>query len=250
MIFKDLFSNQAKDYALFRPDYPQELFDFLLSLTPKRDFAWDCATGNGQAAKVLAQYFTKVWATDASQAQIQEGFALPNITYQVATAENSLLADHSCQLITVAQAIHWFDFDKFYAEVERVAQKDGILAIWGYGLLRISPEIDAIIEQFYFEDMGGYWDAERKHLDNAYSTIPFPYPLLPSPALMMRKEWNLATLLQYLFTWSSVQKYIKQHQHNPLEKVAIALEKIWGNPLTPKSIGWDLYLKVGKVNPS
>ena len=57
MSFKDRFSGHAAEYALYRPHYPKELFQYLASLAPNRDAAWDCATGNGQAAEMLAEYF-------------------------------------------------------------------------------------------------------------------------------------------------------------------------------------------------
>ncbi len=245
--FKDNFSKQADLYARYRPLYPKDLYDYLESICEEKDLAWDCATGNGQVAFEIARFFDKVIATDASQAQIDFAKQSANIDYRVATAENSGLESESVSLITVGQAIHWFDFEKFYAEVSRVAKKNALLAIWGYGLHRIDAETDKVIDYFYKDIIGEYWDKERKHIDNAYTTTPFPFEVLPSPVFQMQTSWNLEDLIGYLNTWSSVQKYIKTHQKNPVGLITPELEEIWGDTNREKLICWDIYLKVGKI---
>ncbi|MEZ5673198.1 MAG: class I SAM-dependent methyltransferase [Thiotrichaceae bacterium] len=160
--WKDNFSIQADSYAKYRPHYPAALYDFLHQQVQHHEVAWDCATGNGQVAIELARFFKQVHATDASQAQLIHAKKLPNINYSVALAENSNLEAQSIDLITVAQAVHWFDFNKFYQEVQRVARHEAIIALWGYGLLTISKPLDDIIGDFYAHTVGQYWDAEKK----------------------------------------------------------------------------------------
>ena len=171
MTFKDHFSDQASDYARFRPNYPHELFAYLGSLVLARECAWDCGTGSGQAAVALAEFFDRVVATDASEKQILSATKSSRVEYPIAPAENSGLSSHSLDLIAVAQALHWFDLDAFYMEAKRVLKPDGILAVWCYGLLEIGPEIDAIINRFYREIVGPYWPPERK--SSRVATKPF-----------------------------------------------------------------------------
>ena len=154
--FKDLFSTNSKEYASSRPKYPRSLFEFLVGLVRHRNLAWDCATGNGQAAVVLSEYFEEVIASDASKEQIENAESRKNIRYEVFPAERTNVADSSVDLITIAQALHWFDLDDFYKEAKRVLRKDGnegdcgggggcgVIAAWAYGLHSVSMEIDKI----------------------------------------------------------------------------------------------------------
>lgn len=247
MTWKDNFSTQADSYARYRPHYPRELYEFLQQLQ-SYDNAWDCGTGNGQVAVELAKFCNHVHATDASAAQLAHAPTHPKITYRVAHAEHSGLSDHSVDLITVAQAIHWFDFERFYAEVRRVARPNALIAVWGYGLLKIDPDLDQMIEHFYYQVVGDFWDAERKHLDQEYRSIPFPFKSLDPPQFKMSLQWDLADLLGYFATWSSVQKMLKLHLENPLDKLASQLAQQWGNPTESRAITWDIYLKLGRMN--
>lgn len=165
----------------------------------------------------------------------------------MAQAEYSGLSDSSVALITVAQAIHWFDFEQFYTEVRRVAQPNALLAVWGYGLLKISPELDNIVSHFYHHVVGQYWDAERKHLDQEYRSIPFPFKQLDTPQFKMSLQWDLAELLGYFATWSSVQKMLKLQSANPLDQLAPQLALHWGSPTETRTITWDIYLKAGSI---
>lgn len=246
MSWKDNFSQQSEIYAKYRPHYPEELYQFLISLVNHRQMAWDCGTGNGQVAVQLAPFFQKIVATDASASQISHAKRLPNIEYRVTKAQASGLPEHSTHLITVAQAIHWFDIEKFYQEVRRVSH-EAVIAVWGYGLLKISQPLDERIQHFYSHTVGSYWDQERKHLDNAYRSIPFPFQRIESPNFILQCSWNLNDLLGYLATWSSVQKFIQLEKSNPVEKLALDLNKLWGSPWESKKIYWDIYLMVGKV---
>lgn len=253
MSFKDNFSKQASLYARYRPTYPQEMYDFLFTQVPNHSAVWDCATGNGQVAKELARQFGQVIATDASKAQIDHAVQLPNIEYRVATAEDSGLASNTVDFVTVGQAAHWFRLERFYEEVQRVAKPSAMLAIWGYGLGYFKPQVgnaaglNQIIRHFYTQVVGPFWDAERKHLDNAYESITFPYELIPTPDFKMHLEWSLQDLIGYLKTWSSVQKYLVQNDRNPVDLLTPELTQAWGEPTKIRTMTWDVYLKFGKV---
>jgi SAM-dependent methyltransferase len=242
---KDNFSRQAGLYAQFRPVYPPQLYQFILSLVPGRSAAWDCGTGNGQVAVVLADHFVRVEATDISARQLEQAPVRPNLTYTLTPAEQTPFADATFDLITVAQAVHWFDFDRFYAEVRRVLRPGGILALWGYGLMRTGdPAVDHWIDDFYHHRVGPYWDAERSLVDAAYQTIPFPFPEIPAPAFAMEYRWTRDHLLGYLSTWSAVQHYRRANEEDPLEAPAKILREIWPDG-TEKSVRFPLFLRIG-----
>lgn len=246
MSFKDHFSTQATDYAKYRPTYPADLFAYLAALVPEHACAWDCGTGNGQAALGLAPHFTKVIATDPSAKQIAQAPPHAQVEYRVATAERTDLASNSIDLLTVAQALHWFDFEKFYAEARRVLKPQGVLAVWCYTLLEGEPRVDALLNEFYFDIVGPYWPPERKLLENNYADIPFPLRQIAAPRFYMKKEWNLEDLLGYLGTWSAVQRFMAQHGEDPRERIRPRLAEAWGEAAQPKLVQWPLHLKVGK----
>ncbi len=247
MSFKDHFSTQATDYAKYRPNYPEALFAYLAQLVPEHKRAWDCATGNGQAALSLAIHFEEVIATDPSAKQITHATPHEKISYRVTPAEHTDLASHSVDLITVAQALHWFDFEKFYAEVRRVLKPSGVLAVWCYTLLEGEPRVDAILNEFYADIVGPYWPPERKLLENNYRDIPFPLQQIETPRFYMEKAWRLEDLLGYLGTWSAVQSFIAQHGTDPREQIRARLVEAWGTVSALKLIKWPLHLKVGKL---
>ncbi|WP_346320111.1 class I SAM-dependent methyltransferase [Chitinophaga sp. YIM B06452] len=225
---KDNFSVHAGKYAKFRPQYPEALFDYLLDLVPERNAAWDCGTGNGQVASRLAQHFNKVYATDISRQQIEQAKPNPKIEYSVQPAEETNFPDRSFDIVTVAQAIHWFDFDAFYREVNRTLKKGGILAVTGYGLLHVTPAVDTVIRRLYVQIVGQYWDRERKYIDENYMTIPFPYTALPSPYFEHTEEWSLEHLKGYLSTWSAVDHYMQDRRTDPVELISDDLKAAWG----------------------
>lgn len=244
---KDNFSIQAKAYAQFRPDYPQSLYDFILKNTDNRGLAWDCATGNGQAAKVLAQYFEKVYATDLSQKQIDNAVKVENIEYSVQPAEKTSFEDNLFDLITVAQAIHWFDFDAFYQEVRRVAKPNATLAVWGYGTLSVEHEdIDKLLKNFYWNIVGKYWDKERQHIDNQYNTVPFPFENAIEHAFSMTFNWHRHEFEGYLNSWSSVQNFIKTEGYNPIPTLMLDIEAYWGE-FDMQVIYFPIFLKIAKI---
>jgi len=243
--FKDHFSGHAGLYSRFRPDYPPTLFRFLAGQAKGHTLAWDCATGNGQAALGLAPYFDNIIATDASNAQLEKAIRAENITYRIAPAEQSGLADASVDLVTVAQALHWFDLDAFYAEVKRVLKPGGILAAWSYNLLQCDPEIDALIKRLYTEIVGPYWPPERAHIETGYRNLPFPFDGQPSPKLAMQADWNQEQLLGYLRTWSAVQRYLNERGSDPLSLIEQELCDAWGDPGKKRRLRWPLTLRWG-----
>lgn len=243
---KDNFSTQSSQYAKFRPRYPQALYDFLLKHVSETKTAWDCATGNGQVATELAKRFEQVYATDISEKQLANAPQLPNITYKVEQAEHTDFADDAFDLITVAQAIHWFKFDEFYAEVKRTLKPNGIFAAIGYGIMHITPEIDKVVHYLYQDILGDFWDEERKYIEDNYLNIPFPFKEIAHPDFEMTTEWNFDQLVGYLETWSALQHYIKANGDTPISLVYKDLKEAWGNVSTHQ-IHFPLLLKVGRV---
>lgn len=246
--FHDHFSGVASRYADFRPRYPAGLFDYLATLAPRDSLVWDCACGNGQATVDLAARFGKVIGTDGSREQVASATACPNVEYRVATAEESGLADRSVSLVTVAQAAHWFNFERFYAEVRRVLKPGGVLALWAYGIDVVEGDaVNAIAMDYYSNVVGPYWPPERVLVEEGYRTIPFPFKEIISPAFHMEAQWTLGQLLGYFSTWSATSRYIKANGRNPLEKLARDLGEVWGDAKAPRKVVWPLAMRVGRV---
>ena len=243
--FKDHFSKQATGYAKFRPRYPQKLFDYLGSIAPSRKLAWDCGTGNGQAAVGLASGFDRVIATDASEKQIANAQSHKIVEYRVAPAENSGIESKTIDLITVAQALHWFDLDRFYAEAERVLKPDGVLAASAYNLLHIEPAIDQVVNRYYYEVVGPFWPPERKLVEQ-FADLPFPFQKVAAPKFEMTAQWNLDHLLGYLQTWSSTQRFVAVRGTDPLEQIMNELRSAWGNSRQTRTVVWPLIVHVGR----
>ncbi len=244
---KDNFSARSESYAKFRPLYPKEMYDFIFPLVKTKQIAWDCGTGNGQVARELAKHFNTVHATDVSERQIANATPAENIFYKVESAEDTHFPDHTFDLITVAQAIHWFDFDAFYKEAIRVGKRDSVLAVIGYGLMTIDNATDKVIEYFYEDITEPYWDKERIYIDEHYQTIPFPFEEIPSPNFFINVEWNFDQLIGFLSTWSAVQHYIKANNKNPVELIYDDLKKTW-NKNELKEVKFPVLLRVGKIN--
>lgn len=245
MSFKDHFSGHADDYARFRPDYPEALYAFLAGCAPARSRAWDCATGSGQAALGLAARFERVVATDAAAAQLAHAPRHPRVTYAVALAEAAPLATEGMDVVTVAQSLHWFDLERFYREARRVLRPHGLLAAWCYGLHRVAPEIDALVDRLYDDVLGPYWPPERHHIDAGYRTLAFPFPGFDVPSFSMERWWSLDEYLGYLGTWSAVRRYRAAHRVDPLEAMAAELAGHWGTG-EPRRVTWPIHLRVGR----
>lgn len=247
MRFKDHFSRQAADYAIFRPGYPQELFDCLGSIAPSRQLAWDCGTGNGQAAVRLVSVFDRVIATDASERQIANALPHEHVEYRVAAAENSGIQSGTIDLIMVAQALHWFDLDRFYREARRVIKPNGILAASAYNLLHIESAVDEIVNRYYYEVVGPFWPPERRLVEQ-FADLPFAFQEIDPPKFEMTAHWNLDHLLGYLQTWSSTQRFIAAKGSDPLEQIMDELRSAWEDPQQVRTVIWPLTLRVGVAN--
>lgn len=246
-VFYDHFAKIARQYADSRPSYPAALFDWLAAQCNRHELAWDCAAGSGQASLSLAQHFQRVIATDASAAQITQAIAHPRIVYHVATAEDSGLKARSADLVTVAQALHWFDVNRFYAEVRRVLKPGGVLAVWSYGVLQVEgKEVDARVQRFYHEEVGPYWPPERHHVETGYRELAFPFALIDAPAFAMQLDWNLEQLLGYFRSWSATAAYSAARGSDPVAVIEQDLRTCWGDPAQPRTVTWPLTLLAGR----
>jgi SAM-dependent methyltransferase len=245
--FADHFSIIAAEYAAYRPQYPEPLFQSLAALAPRRDLAWDCATGSGQAAVGLARLFHRVIATDASLSQIERATPHPRVIYAHARAEASGLPERSAALVTVAQALHWLDLPGFYAEARRVLAPGGLLAAWTYGKHRVDGgPIDAQLDQFYDRIVGPYWPPERRHVESGYRTLPFPFDELDLNAPPMVASWTLPQMLNYMGTWSAVVRCIEVTGSNPVPALGERLAPHWHAGAAVRRIEWPLYVRAGR----
>lgn len=247
MGFQDHFSKHAEEYARFRPGYPEELYEFLASLVPGAGVAWDCATGNGQAAVGLARRLRFVVATDASLPQLARARRAPNVGYVAGLADATPLRERSIDLATVALAVHWFDHSGFYDEVRRVVRPGGVLACWVYHLQRVDDKVDAVVRRLYSEALGGYWAPEIRHVEAGYRSLAFPFSEIPHQPLYVAKRWNLARLAEFMGTWSASRKYFEETGRKAVDEVRGELETAWGDPREVRDVVWDLHLRVGRV---
>ncbi|KAA5599520.1 class I SAM-dependent methyltransferase [Blastochloris sulfoviridis] len=245
--FKDHFSGHAASYAAHRPTYPPELAAVLAGLAPGRERALDAGCGSGQLSVLLAGHFAEVVATDASPQQIAQATPHPNVAYRIARAEASGLPAASVDLVTVAQAAHWFDLDAFYAEVRRIARPDAVLALVAYGVFCAEPDIDPVLQRFYREDTAPYWPPERRHIEAGYRTLPFPLPEIATPKLAITVDWRLGDLVGYIDTWSAVRAMEKASGRGAMDRFAADLAAVWGAPERARPIRFPLSLRVGRV---
>lgn len=245
--FEDHFSRQAPAYARHRPGYPAALFAYLASVAPARGLAWDAGTGSGQAAVGLASRFARVIATDPSAQQIAHAHRHDHISYCIA-AERTDLAAQSVDLVTAAQALHWFDIDAFHAEARRVLKQYGVIAVWCYHLSEISPAIDRILSTYHTAIVGPYWPPRTQLVEEHFRTLSFPFDeLQPPETFFAQADWNLPDLLGYLDTWSATQRFIEQRRHHPLDAIRAELAQEWGAPNAGRVIRWPLYMRVGRA---
>jgi len=243
---KDNFSDKSELYAKFRPSLPIELFDYLIEMVPARENAWDSATGNGQSAYLISNFFKNVYATDISEEQLKNAAQSPNIHYSKQSAEQTDFEDNFFDFIVVSQAIHWFDFDRFFNEAKRVLKPNGILAIAGYDLPRLSPEINLIIDKLYKEILDGFWDEERQYIDNHYQNIPFPLEEIKIPDFHIRDEWQPEHLIGYLNTWSGLKHFIQEKGFNPVDELGSEIRKAWENSKLQK-VTFPVFTRIGRI---
>jgi SAM-dependent methyltransferase len=244
--FPDHFAPLASAYAAFRPTYPPGFIAHLAELAPARTLAWDVGTGSGQAARLLADHFAQVHATDASARQLQAAAPHPRITFVVAPAERSGLASASVDLVTVAQALHWFPQDAFHAEVARVLRPGGLLAAWSYQRPRIDPAVDAVVDWFHDTRLGDYWPPERAHVEQRYTTLPFPYDACDVGDWAIEARLERSALLGYLGTWSALRHARDAEGGDPLRECADRLREAWPEE-GARAVRWPLVVRAGRV---
>lgn len=240
------FSRVAGAYARYRPQYPPELYEFLAGCCRHRRRAWDCATGNGQAAGALASHFDFVLATDVSMQQLARATGQARVAYAVSSAEQPPLGTAAVDLVSVAQALHWFDLSVFYRTVDRVLADGGVLAVWCYQLLRIDAAVDAVIDRLYHKIVGPFWPPQRKLVEQGYATLTFPYPEQSCPPFAMQYEWSLQQLLGYLGSWSACQRYREANRSDPVALVAGRLGDAWGDSAGTRIVRWPVVVRVGQ----
>ncbi|MHB9796530.1 class I SAM-dependent methyltransferase [Pseudomonas sp. MT3] len=247
MKLRNWFDQGGQAYARFRPEYPAELAAYLASLAPDRLLAVDVGCGSGQLTRQLAEHFSAVVGFDPSLDQITHTAPRENISYGCAQAEDLPLLSRSASLITAAQAAHWFDLPRFYAEVRRVAKPHAILALISYAVLRLEGALGARFEPFYWQEIGPYWPAERALVDSGYATIDFPFDELKGPEIAIRLEWNLEEFLGYVSTWSAVRSAREAGREDLLRRFAAELAERWGDPATRHPVSWPINMRIGRL---
>lgn len=244
---RNWFDQGGQAYARFRPEYPPALAQFLASVAPGTALAVDAGCGNGQLTVLLAAYFDQVQGVDPSADQIAHAAGHPHVAYACAPAEKLPVADGAAQLITAAQAAHWFDLPRFYAEARRIAAPGAVLALISYGVPQLDPALEARFSRFYCEEIGPYWPAERKLVDTGYTDLPFPFKEQAAPALDMRKTWTLEALLGYLSTWSAVRRVREAAREDILHAFVADLTAMWGDPAQSREIRWPINMRLGTL---
>ena len=248
LTLRDHFSGIAPGYATYRPHYPDALFDFLAERVPGRALAWDCGCGNGQATIALAERFDRVIGTDPSAAQIAQAPAHPRIEWRVAPGERSGIPSATCDLVTVAQALHWLDVDAFFREAARVAHPRGLVAVWCYGDVRLdNPDVDALVRHFSRTIVGPFWPPQRRMVDEGYRSIAMPLDEIDVPELEMKDHWTLEHLVGYIRTWSATTRYREASKADPTIDLAERLGDIWGDPSEARRVWWPLAVRAGRT---
>lgn len=244
---KNLFSDQADSYAKYRPTSPQEMFEYIFQFVKEKNCAWDSATGNGQAAKILADFFKKVEASDISEEQLNKAVKKSNIRYTMCEAEHTPFANDSFDLITVATAYHWLNWKNFHTEATRVGNNNCVIAIWSYNLMRCNDVgVTKIIHHFYNGIVKAYWDPERKYVENSYKTVDFNFDPLPSKNFENHLHWTKEQFKGYLESWSAVQTYIKKNGVSPIDLIQKDIDTVW-NEDEKKEICFPLFLRIGRI---
>jgi SAM-dependent methyltransferase len=243
-----LFSTVAREYASFRPGYPPGLFAWLAEVSRARDAVWDCGCGSGQASIALAEHFTEVFATDVAPEQIAAAKPHPRVRYSVAPAELSGLTDGSANLVTVAQALHWFDVAGFYAEAVRVARPGALLVVWNYPRPRfVDTKLDLCLEEFYSRVVGPYWPPERRHVESGYRTLPFPFEDVATPAFGLELEWDLEQVAGYVSSWSATARYREALRKDPVPLLRECLAATWPVAQASVPVRIPLTLRAGRL---
>jgi SAM-dependent methyltransferase len=243
--FIDLFSDSADLYASARPRYPDTLIDFIARSSPSLDVAWDCGTGNGQAAVDLARHFKAVWATDPSQAQIDHAIPCSGVTYSAQPAERVSFADNSVDAITIAQALHWFDLGRFFPEARRVLKTGGFFCAWGYSWSHVEPAIDAVMQATVLEPIHTYWAAQNALLWDGYRNVQLPFKAVDVPSFSIRMDWTLLQYMAYVHTWSATRRAIQAEGPGFFEAACKQMESVWGGSERVREVRMPLAVIAG-----
>jgi SAM-dependent methyltransferase len=246
--FQDHFAPQAGQYAAFRPSYPAAMIAAIAAHAPRRDCCWDVGTGSGQAAVMLAEHFTRVEATDASASQIAHAMPNPRVRYRVAPAERVPFDDASVDAVTIAQALHWFNLGEFYAEVRRVASPGAIIAAWSYGNIEVDAAVDAVVRWFYEERVGSYWPPERRHVEDRYTSLAFPFPRVELPAPSIEAMLDREALTGYISTWSALKRAREREGGDPLDEFRERLARVWPDASSSRRVCWPMIVLAGRVS--
>jgi ubiquinone/menaquinone biosynthesis C-methylase UbiE len=243
-----LFTTVAREYANFRPGYPPELFAWLAGAARSLDAVWDCGCGSGQASVALAGFFQAVHATDVAAEQIAAAKPHPRVRYSVAPAEHSGLPASSVDLVTVAQALHWFDVDAFYAEARRVARPGALIAVWNYPRPRFgAAEVERVFLEFYTDVVGPYWPPERRHIEANYTTLAFPFEEISHPAFGLELDWSFEQVIGYVSSWSATAQYRKALGQDPVPLLRESLGKVWPGANSTAGVRIPLGLRVARL---
>jgi SAM-dependent methyltransferase len=243
--FADHFSTIAKRYAAYRPTYPPALAAALAERAP-HGTAWDVGCGNGQLSVDLAEHFDRVIATDPAKAQIEAAMAHPRVDYRVSSAEDSGLDAQSVELVVAAQAAHWFQWDRWIAEVERVAKPGALVALVSYGIDVVEgDDANAIAERYYHDDAGPFWPKGREHVENGYRDLVMPWPAVEAPPLEMTARWTRDELLGYVSTWSATVKLVQTNGDAAVVKLAADLARVWPDGEI-RTIRWPLTIPLAR----
>lgn len=244
--FANHFGPQSDRYVEARPRYPAAVFHYLAVVAGRTKLAWDCATGNGQAAIGLADRFARVVATDASEEMIARAIPHPRVEYKVTKYETGI-PSHTASLVTVAQALHWLELDPFLCEARRVLVPEGVFAAWCYATCRIEEKIDEVIDHFYRVTIGSFWPPERKHTEDGYRSIALPLDEMVAPPFDLVEEWTLKQFLAYVRTWSGVQKCISVRGEEPIAAFEEAMRFKWSNPNLRRRVVWPMHFRIGQL---
>jgi SAM-dependent methyltransferase len=245
--FKDHFFSHSSGYAAYRPTYPPELVTYLAGLAPRTERAIDCGCGTGQLSVPLASPFTQVVAVDASAAQIAAAQRHERVVYRVAPADRTGEPAGGADLLTVAQAAHWFVLDRFYEEARRVLRPRGVVALITYGILDVDEDIKRLVDHFFFKVIGPYWPPEREHVNSGYRQLAFPFDEVEPPALSIDVSWTFPEFIGYIDTWSAVREAERAVGREPVINFADALARVWGAQHRRRGIRWPLSMRVGRV---
>ena len=246
--FKNYFGPQSRNYLEFRPRYPADLLDYLATVSEPRTLVWDCGTGNGQAAVGLAERFERVVATDPSADMIAKAIPHARVAYAVAKYDSGI-PDKTASLVTVAQALHWFDLEPFLAEARRVLAPGGVLAAWCYAQCRVNSELNEVLDDYYRVTLGPYWPAERQYVDDGYRSFDLRLDEWPAPSFEIAESWTLDDFLRYVRTWSGTNQCIAIVGEAPVLRFEESMKARWGAPLERRRVRWPIHMRLGRFPP-